>query len=112
MPGLGEGSRYVNRYLDYFETTLGFTCFPGTLNLNVKHPLDFSSHEKIQIVPKESDLVTVDCYLISIAGEYDGAIVVPHKTRHGPDVIEIIASVNLRETLNLKDGDTLPFEFE
>ena len=112
MPGVGEGSHYVNRCLDYFETILGFTCFPGTLNLKLKQPIDFNGHEKIQIVPKESDLSPVDCYLISIADQFDGAIVIPHKTRYGPDVIEIIASVNLRNTLNLKDGDTLPIDLE
>ena len=112
MPGVGEGSHYVNRYLDYFETTLGFTCYPGTLNLKLKDKINLNGHEKIQIVPKESDLSPIDCYLITIADQFDGAIVIPHKTRHGSEVIEVIASVNLRDALNLKDGDTLPLEFE
>ena len=37
----------------------------------------------------------------------DGAIVVPKKTYHSGNIIEIIAPIKLREQFNLKDGDTI-----
>ena len=110
LSGLGEGSMYVNKYLPYFEAALGFTCFPGTLNLNIKKKLDFNGANKFTIQPEDKTLGTVDCYLVRINDEYDGAIVIPHKTRHNQNVIELIASVDLRDSLQLKDGDTLTCE--
>jgi len=110
VSGLGQGSFYVNKYLPYFETVLGFTCFPGTLNMNVKKKLDFNGAKKYTIMPTEKDLAQVDCYLVRINDEFDGAIVIPHKTRHGDDIIEVIASVDLRNTIGLKDGDKLTCE--
>ena len=107
MSGMGEGSMYVNKYLPYFESVLGFTCFPGTLNLSLKQKLDLNGAKKFTIEPYDQNLGKVDCYLVRIHDEYDGAIVIPHKTRHGDTVIELIASVDLRGSLQLKDGDTL-----
>ena len=108
--GLGEGSVYVNKYLPYFESILGFTCFPGTLNLNIKKKLDLNGAKKFTIEPDDKILGKVDCYLVRINDDYDGAIVVPQKTRHNQNIIELIASVDLRNSLQLKDGDTLTCE--
>jgi len=110
ISGLGEGSLYVNKYLPYFESVLGFTCFPGTLNLNTKQKLDFNGAKKFTIEPEDKNLGKVDCFLVRIHDEFDGAIVIPHKTRHGDTVIELIASVDLRDSLQLKDGDLLTCE--
>jgi len=106
--GSGEGAFYVNKYVTYFENALGFTCHPGTLNVKVNDLPDFSKYLKIEVKPSEENLMQVDCYLININDAYDGAIVIPHKTVHDKDTIEIIAAVDLRDRLQLNDGD----EFE
>jgi riboflavin kinase len=108
--GVGEGKWYVEKYLPYFEQTLGFTCFPGTLNMKVAKALDFDGAKKITVTPEEKDLVAVDCYLVMISGVYDGAVVIPRITRHGKEIVELIAAVNLREELKLKDGDEVACE--
>lgn len=108
--GGGEGSQYVRRYIPYFEQALGFTCFPGTLNIKVDVLPSFEGVKKYTVVPEEQDLHPVDCYLVLINGEYDGAIVIPHKTQYGKDLIEVIAPVELRDALALKDGDELVCE--
>ncbi len=105
VSGAGEGKWYVEKYLPYFEETLGFTCHPGTLNVKVAQLPVFEGFQKLTITPKEADLVPVDCYLVRINGEHDGAITIPQKTRHGKDILEIVAPVDLRESLGLKDGD-------
>jgi riboflavin kinase, archaea type len=108
ISGLGKGESHVVHYLSHFENVLGFTCFPGTLNIRVAAAPLFSNVKKYSIVP--GGLGQVDCYLVKINEIIDGAIVVPHKTEHDPDVIEIIAAVNLREKLQLHDGDEVTCE--
>ena len=105
--GLGEGQKYVEKYIPYFEQALGFTCFPGTLNIKVGKLPQFNGFKKYTLAPTEPNLFPVDCYLVLINGEYDGAIIIPHKTDHDKDTIEVVAPVELRDTLNLKDGDEI-----
>ena len=110
VSGLGEGQLYVQKYLSYFEGVLGMTCYPGTMNIKVDKIPDLGAFKKYTITPEEKDLAAVDCYMVQINGEFDGAIVIPHKTRHGNEVVEVIAPVNLREELKLKDGDEVVCE--
>mgnify|MGYP001558660714 FL=1 len=107
VSGVGEGAFYVEKYLPYLEGALGFTCYPGTLNMKVLRKPDFDGFKKVTIKPEE--LGEVDCYFVSIGG-YDGAIVIPHKTRHDGSIIEIVSAVNLREELKLKNGDEVVCE--
>ena len=59
-----------------------------------------------QFKTKERVFGGLDCYKIKI-GEMDAGIIVPHRTRHGKDVVEVIAPVYLRGHLKLKDNDTV-----
>lgn len=108
VSGLGKGQIYIPQYLPYFETMLGFTCFPGTLNMKVEELPVLDPTKKISIVPDESE--AVDCYLVTINNQFDGAIVIPHKTEHEKNIIELIAPVNLREELKVHDGDEVQCE--
>ena len=40
-------------------------------------------------------------------GDIKGAIVRPERSSYIPNIVEIIAPMQLRKTLNLKDGDEL-----
>ena len=91
---------------------LGFTCYPGTLNINVKNKPFFEEAKKLVIKPNEEDLSQVDCYVVKINESTNGAIVIPHKTIHNHEIIELVAPVYLREKLNLHDGDEIPCELE
>ena len=44
------------------------------------------------------------CYKVKI-NEIEAAIVKPERARHPENIIEIISHVNLRLSLNIKDGD-------
>ncbi|MEM2577082.1 MAG: DUF120 domain-containing protein [Candidatus Bathyarchaeia archaeon] len=44
-----------------------------------------------------------------LENKIEGAIVSALRSHYGDDVLEIIAPVNLRETLKLKDGDKIFF---
>lgn len=98
--GIGEGAMYVERYNKYFREVLGQEFFPGTLNVRTKETVQLRNG--IEIAPDEPDLNEVHCYPAKLNG-FSVQIVVPMVRRHGPDVLEIMAPVNLRERFGLKD---------
>jgi len=115
--GLSEGSYYMNveGYRKQFRAKLGFDPFPGTLNMRVTRDSmgsrrELENHPSVPIdgfADKERTYGGARCYLITVAGKVQGAIVVPIRAHYGEDVIEIIAPENLRKSLRLKDGDVV-----
>tara|TARA_Y100000310_G_C20527142_1_gene736631 strand:- start:706 stop:1053 length:348 start_codon:yes stop_codon:yes gene_type:complete len=93
--GIGKGKYYVEKYQQYFIKHLEFISYPGTLNLFVSnYPL---LPEDKKVIIKPSGQGQVDCYPIKINNKYKGAIIIPHKTIHGKEIIEIISPQFLRE---------------
>ncbi len=117
--GLGEGKYYVSLqgYKKQFEEKLGFTPYPGTLNLRIpkeqmffRAKLDEMDGIKIEgFKTKERTFGEVKAFKCRING-IEGAIVIPQRTHYPKNVIEIIAPVKLREVLGLKDGDWVEVE--
>jgi len=114
--GLGEGAYYVSLdgYLKQFRAKLGFAPFPGTLNIQLLTDVDVHELQLlkatigIEIHGFESGGRTfgpVTCYPASIDNRADVAIILIQRTHHKENVVEVIAPINLREHLNLKDGD-------
>jgi riboflavin kinase len=54
-------------------------------------------------------LGSLKCFPCLINGAH-GAIAIPERTHHGPEVLEIISPFNLRDRLGLKDGDCVKVE--
>ena len=112
--GIGEGKYYMSmkQYQQQFKSKLGFDAFPGTLNLKVNkvEVMSFlSSLEPVIIggfTTKSRTYGSLTCYKIKING-IGGAIVIPERTRHEEETLEIIAPVHLRSKLDLNDGDTI-----
>ena len=50
---------------------------------------------------------SVICYHATVNGQRDAAILIIKRTHHHKNVVEVIAPLNLREKLNLSDGDTI-----
>jgi riboflavin kinase len=117
--GMGEGSHYIELpgYAVQFEGRLEYEPFPGTLNVDldeesVRARAGMASLEPVPIDGWEDDDRTfgpAECYPVRIvAGEdsYEGAhIIVPERTHHDEDQLEIIAPDKLRAKLRLEDGD-------
>lgn len=113
ISGLGEGAYYIEQYRGRIREYLGFDPYPGTLNLRVIFPrtiFDALCTVRPTLIPgfmKEGrSFGDVKAYPTKING-IRGAIVVPSRTVHPPKIAEVIAPVNLREALGLKDGDRL-----
>ena len=114
ISGLGEGKYYMGmkKYRDQIKQKLSFSPYPGTLNIKVD-PLDVKqliSHlKKIPIQgfeTKERSYGSLDAYRIKI-NEVQGALIIPQRSHYDLSTIELIAPVNLRKKLGLKDGDKL-----
>ena len=90
---------------------LGFTPWPGTLNLEV--PMDrvaviesFMVKEGIELVSPDLNYCSGHVFPISVEG-IPGAIVFPAQDVrvHEKNVIEIISPQLLKDALSVKDGD-------
>jgi len=112
-PGMGEGGYYVKIYTRKFKEKLGFEPFPGTLNLDVD-PLGKNAFvlglRQIEIPEFKTPSRTfgaVYCYKIRINHKISGALIIPVRARHADNIIELLAPVDLRQSLKLKDGSRL-----
>ena len=121
ITGLGEGKYYLSNdgYRKQIEEKLGFTPLPGTLNIKldqentiIRRSLDF--RKSIRIDGFRSDNRTFGggiCLPIMIE-DIKGAIIQPERTHYPEDIVEIIAPINLRNHLNLKDGSKMKINIE
>lgn len=107
--GGGTGSFFVNLpwAKRQFEEKLGFNPYPGTLNLQLSPGTDAkelrNAKKGIKIKSPE-DFHKGLCFKALIMEKLWGAVVVPDVPGYPHDLLEILAPVNLRETLGLKDG--------
>ncbi|NHJ86543.1 MAG: CTP-dependent riboflavin kinase [Asgard group archaeon] len=108
--GLGEGAWYISQeeYTEQFQEILGFTPFPGTLNLRILNVDDLKKIAQIRqsepyiihgFVKKGRQFGDVMCYKARFEDGTMGAIIIPSRTHHNKDILEAIAPVNMRERL-------------
>lgn len=109
--GLGKGSEFlklpwVRRQI---KEKLGFNPYPGTLNIKIDEPFPLRDNSEqvdwVEITPEPGYCrgKCIKCYI----DEIECAIVLPKIAGYPADVIEVIAPINLREKLGLRDGDIL-----
>lgn len=119
--GMGEGKHYISLpgYERQFESRLGYTPFPGTLNLeldtaSIHARADLPGQASVPIDSWEDDDRTygaATCYPATV--ERDGRafepahIIVPDRTHHDEENLELIAPAKLRDKLDLDDGEML-----
>lgn len=116
VKGLGEGRFFISLpgYRKAIEEKLGFSPYPGTLNLellpeHVERRLELRSRAPIEISGfsyKGKTYGPIEAYRCRVGG-IDGAVVFPRRSQHGLSVIEIIAPVHLMGELKLKAGSEL-----
>ncbi len=118
--GIGQGRHFTQ--LDWarrqFMEKVGIAPYPGTVNIVVDDANDVSTWLQVKSEPG----VRIDnpndgphdcdarCYRVLIEGRIEAAIVVPEVEGYAPGLIEMIAAVNVRETLGIADGDVLRLE--
>ncbi|MEM2557140.1 MAG: DUF120 domain-containing protein [Candidatus Bathyarchaeia archaeon] len=110
--GLGEGRKFAS--LKWFRRKimemLGFEPYPGTLNLLLTGEVSSTLSELFgkflgyEIYPEDGYLPG-RVYRVLILPDIPGAIVRPCIPNYPKNVVEVIAPIQLREALGLKDGD-------
>ncbi|UXD21125.1 riboflavin kinase [Ignicoccus pacificus DSM 13166] len=115
VSGEGEGKYFLSLegYRKQIEEKMGFSPYPGTLNVLLdpesaerrllmyfKRPITLKGFEENG--RRFGEVLT---YPAKINDFWPAAIVVPLKTHHPPEIVEVIAPVNLRKELSLKNGD-------
>ena len=117
ITGLGEGKYYISLegYRKQFEEKLGFNPYPGTLNVKLDKP-SIELRKRINGTVRISGFTSENrtfgsgsCFNIMIK-DIRGAVIVPERTHYPEDIIEIIAPVNLRDYLDVKDGSIVEVE--
>ena len=114
--GLWEGAYYIRQegYWGQIREKLGFEPYPGTLNIRLKTKRDLERRDKLRRMPgieiegfktEDRSFGGAKCYPALINDEVEGAVIIAERSGYDPSVIEIIAPVNLRKRLRLKDGD-------
>ena len=118
--GLEEGKYYISKhgYREQFIKKLGFSPYPGTLNLY----LSFDENKKLEKILTEKEYTVLNgfrdenrtfgdvrCYKILIENQIEGALLKPFRTHHMPNVAEIISKEFLRKKLKINDGSMVSF---
>ncbi len=119
IDGLGEGKYYValEGFKSQFNEKLGFDPFLGTLNVRLDAPsIDMRKRlaASTSIVidgwkEKNRTFGAVFAYPCTV-DSVRGAVIIPERTHHGMDILEIIAPVSLRKKLGKKEGDAVRIE--
>jgi CTP-dependent riboflavin kinase len=120
--GIGQGKHFTQ--LDWaraqFMDRLGIDPYPGTVNVIVDDPDSMPVWVRVKRTPG----IRIDnpgngphdcdarCYPVIVAGNIEGAIVVPEVESYPPAQVEIIASIAVREALGIEDGDPVEIELK
>jgi riboflavin kinase len=116
ISGKGEGANFLRlRWVrKQIKEKLGFTPHLGTLNikLNEEHSntKDLLKQTKGMLIMPTSGFRRGRCFRAYLMDFVECAIVIPEVEDYPEDLMEIVAPVNLREKLELKDGDTIEVE--
>jgi CTP-dependent riboflavin kinase len=109
VSGSGEGAEYLRLtwVRQQIEAKLGFAPYPGTLNIRLRST---SLKERgALIISASAEIAPQPGYCVgklfeAFIQDTKCGVVIPLVSGYPEDVIEIVASVNLREKLGLFDG--------
>jgi CTP-dependent riboflavin kinase len=97
---------------------LGFKTYPGTLNLEVATDdlpkiATLDQEKGVELISPDPKFCNAKAFPIRLE-KINGAIIMPEeKVRiHAENIIEIVAPVSIKASLNVKDGDTLSVIFK
>ena len=111
ISGNNRGKHFINLpwVKEQVNSKLGFDPYLGTLNLrilNEKEIYQLRKAEGITIEP-EKGYYKGKCFKALVMNKVEGAVVLPDVPEYPSDLLEILAAVNLRKTLELVDGDII-----
>ena len=120
VSGMNEGKYYLGQkeYQERIRTVMGFSPFPGTLNVRLRKPEDYQSKERLAALSgievggfrkAGRTFGSLKCFRCTVQG-IEAAAILPERTHYGFQLLEIISPYNLRDKLHLSDGDSVEVE--
>ncbi len=115
VSGAGEGAYFtqIDWVMQQCNEKLGFEPYPGTLNLEVASDdlsiiASLDQKKGVELISPDPKFCNAKAFAVRL-GKINGAIIMPEeKVRiHAENIIEIIAPLNIKATLNVKDGALL-----
>ena len=116
---LGRAASFMA--LDWVQASLsdklGFSPYPGTLNLRLETESmivawrEIQQSSGIEIGAPDAAFCQARCFLVEIEGKHQGAVILPAVAGYPADKIEVIAPVRLKDELKLADGEPVTLEF-
>jgi CTP-dependent riboflavin kinase len=115
VSGAGEGAYFtqINWVQEQCQERLGFKPYPGTLNLEISReylPIieSLNREEGIEFISPDPKFCNAKTFPVSL-GDISGALIMPdEKVRiHATNIVEIIAPLNIKTSLNVSDGDLI-----
>ena len=117
--GLGQGAQFAR--LEWvrhaIRRMIGFDPYPGTLNLRLVDADMLVAWRRILegpallLTPPPPERCGARLFPVVVAPDVRAAVVVPDVTRHGEDVLELVAGVHVRSALGLRDDDRVRLAF-
>ena len=115
VSGAGEGAYFTQ--IDWVQQQchqkLGFKPYPGTLNLEIALDdlpkiVTLGQKNGVELISPDPKFCNTKAFAVKLE-KINGAIIMPEeKVRiHAENIIEIIAPLNIKATLNVKDGALL-----
>ena len=112
LTGEGVGSQFIGITWakKQIKEKLGFDPYLGTLNIRLPEreakllEKILKDSKGIEITPTKG-FFRAYCFNALIMNKIKGAIVLPKKPNYPPNILEIIAPIQLRKALSLKDND-------
>lgn len=117
--GVGEGKHFVglSGYKRQFQEKLGYTPYPGTLNIELDDESAVQRRQLDILCPiwiegwgdEDRDFGPAICHPVTLTTDagrtYEQVhMVYPFRTEHDQTELELLAPDNLRETMDLNDG--------
>lgn len=116
--GLGKGQVFLSQegYQERLRKILGYSVFPGTLNIKVSlqewHRLfEIARPEITSFIQQNRRCGAVKVLRVKMENELKGAALFPEKGIR-PGVVELVSDRNLRAFFSLRDGDEFSFRDE
>ena len=113
--GTGDAARWLRLFNAEYRGKMGVPIFPGSLNVGLATPFDWFAPQiesrsiwfGMDEYGGERDILLLRCVLENLGGEraYLWTTTTAARTDDDTSLVEIIASVHLRSTYNLTDGD-------
>jgi riboflavin kinase len=118
MAGLGQAGSFMGLpwVADGVRRLVGFTPYPGTLNVRLDPDTvdawrQIRERDGLVLSPPAGQPCGARLFPVTLGPGVEAAVIVPDVTRHGDDVLEVVAPTALRRRLGLADGGAITLNF-